>query len=355
MQSRAPAWEQPLIGHAFEAMHEREGVADSAVEPSASALLQAHVRCEAITREHSRTFYLASTLLPSEQRLGARALYAFCRISDDIADCGAGDRAAALADWREVALGDAPPASPLHADVALAWADTRMRFGIPVRYAEQLIEGVARDLAPGLVRYETFEELAAYCYGVASTVGLMAMHIVGFRGEEAVPYAVRLGVALQLTNILRDIGEDLAVGRMYLPLAELREFGLCEDDLARGVVDERWLAFMRFQVRRNRRLYAEALPGVALLDPRGRLGIAAAAELYRAILDDIEAHGGRVFDRRAHVSGWNKLRRLPGIWLRVRRMQPPRQRSAESASEVAMADPTESEHLARSAGHHGGS
>jgi phytoene synthase len=230
-----------------------------------------------------------------------------------------------------------------------------VRFGIPVRYAEQLIEGVARDLEPGDVRYETFDELAAYCYGVASTVGLMAMHIVGFRGEEAVPYAVRLGVALQLTNILRDVGEDLAVGRIYLPMSELRSFGLSEADLQNHVVDERWQAFIRFQVQRNRRLYAEALPGVALLDPRGRFGIAAAAELYRGILDDIEAHEGRVFDRRAHIGTRSKLARLPGIWWRVRRMRSPGPSAVALAPEAIAAVDVDSERPVETAAPRGGS
>ena len=196
----------------------------------------------------------------------------------------------------------------------MAWIDTYRRFQIPRRYAEQLIDGVARDLKP--VRYRTFEDLASYCYAVASTVGLMAMHIIGFSGPEAIPYAVKLGVALQLTNILRDIGEDWRQGRLYLPLDELNQFGLRESDIDSGDTGPRWQAFMKFQIARTRQLYAEALPGIKLLNPDGRFAIAAAAELYRAILDDIEAHQGQVFTRRAHVTLIGKLRRLPGIWWR---------------------------------------
>lgn len=144
------------------------------------------------------------------------------------------------------------------------------------------------------------------------------MHIIGFSGAEAVPYAVKLGVALQITNILRDVGEDWRAGRVYLPLDELAAYGLTESDLAAGRVDGRWRAFMRFQIDRNRRLYAEAWPGIALLGKDGRLAVAAAGELYRAILDDIEAHDYDVFNRRAHVSAWGKLCRLPGIWWRNR-------------------------------------
>ncbi len=149
----------------------------------------------------------------------------------------------------------------------------------------------------------------------------MAMHIVGFAGHKAIPYAIKLGVALQLTNILRDVQEDWENGRLYLPAEELRMFNLSEDDIAAGNIDHRWRAFMRFQIRRARQLYAEALPGVALLGKSGRFAIAAAAELYRAILDDIEEHDYDVFNRRAHTTKQEKLRHLPGIWWRAKTNQ----------------------------------
>ena len=191
-----------------------------------------------------------------------------------------------------------------------------MRYHIPLRYAEQLIDGVGRDLQQQ--RYSTFEDVARYAYGVASTVGLMSMHITGFAGEQAIPYAVKLGIALQITNILRDVGEDWRSGRLYLPMDEMTAYGLTEADLDRGQVDDRWRAFLRFQIERNRRLYAQARPGIALLSKDGRFAVAAASELYRGILVDIEAHDYDVFNRRAHVSAWGKLRRLPGICWRNR-------------------------------------
>jgi phytoene synthase len=276
-------------------------------------LSRAYARCETVTITHSRSFALATRLLPPDKRRAVRALYAFCRTTDDLVDCPAAD-AGALDGWRRRALSPAPPAADL---IATAWADTRWRYRIPSGYAEQLIDGVARDLHQR--RYSTFAELTTYAYGVAATVGLMSMHIIGFAGPEAIPYAIKLGVALQLTNILRDVGEDWRAGRLYLPTEELAAYGLAEAGVAAGRVDARWRAFMRFQIARNRRLYAEAWPGIALLNPDGRMAIAAAATLYRAILDDIEAHDYDVFTRRAHVSAWGKLRRLPGIWWRSRR------------------------------------
>jgi phytoene synthase len=238
-----------------------------------------------------------------------RALYAFCRMSDDIVDRPGDDAEQRLAEWKLKTFS----AQPNDDDpVALAWADTRQQYAIPPRYAEQLIEGVGRDLVQN--RYQTFEELAAYAYGVASTVGLMSMHIVGYSGPQAVPYAIKLGVALQLTNILRDVAEDWRVNRVYLPAGEMAEYGLSEADLAVGEVSERWRDFMRFQIQRNRRLYAEAWPGIAMLHKDGRLAVAAAAGFYQEILSDIEAHNYDVFNRRAHLSGTAKLRMIPGLW-----------------------------------------
>ncbi|MCS7220041.1 MAG: squalene/phytoene synthase family protein [Anaerolineae bacterium] len=275
-------------------------------------LEQAYRHCEQITRAHSRTFFLATALMPRGKRQAIRALYAFCRVSDEAAD-QAVDPRSALATWQAQM---ADPEAIAQDPVLLAWDDTRRRFRIPDLYVQHLLEGIAQDLTT--TRYQTFDELTYYCYGVASTVGLMSMHIIGYNGSEAVPYAIKLGVALQLTNILRDVGEDWQRGRLYLPLHELAAYNLTEEDIAAGRVDERWHAFMRFQIARARRLYAESLPGIAMLHPHGRFAVAAAAELYRGILDDIEAHNYDVFNRRAHVSDGAKLARLPGIWWRVK-------------------------------------
>jgi phytoene synthase len=305
-------WERTLLPLAYEAEH--RDVSPTPLPTSDTVLLdRAYAYCDSITSTHSRTFYVATGLLPPDKWRAMRALYAFCRLSDDIVDCSEEDAEVSLAAWRRRALAPAPPPGDL---VAVAWADTRFRYQIPQRYAEQLINGVGRDLCQK--RYRTFEEVTRYAYGVASTVGLMSMHIIGFAGEQAIPYAIKLGVALQITNILRDVGEDWSSGRVYLPIDEMTAYGLTEADLHRGQVDDRWRAFLRFQIERNRRLYAEANPGIALLNRDGRFAVAAASELYRAILDDIEAHDYDVFQRRAHVSAWGKVCRLPGIWWRNR-------------------------------------
>jgi phytoene synthase len=279
------------------------------------ALLESsYTYCDSVTAVNSRSFHLASSLLPVDKRKAVRALYAFCRITDDIVDRALADGQERLNTWRRHAVAPAPPADDL---VAVAWSNARLRYQVPVRYAEQLIDGVARDFSQN--RYANFVDLTAYCYGVASTVGLMSMHIIGFEGTEALPYAIKLGVALQLTNILRDVGEDWRANRVYLPQDELAAFGLSEEDLTAGVVTDRWREFMRFQIERNRRLYRESMPGIALLNQEGRFAIRAAAQLYQAILDAIEGADYDVFTRRAYVGTWGKLRMLPGIWWNSRR------------------------------------
>jgi 15-cis-phytoene synthase len=315
-----PAWEATLLDWATNAL---ESAAPQTRDVSdKDALHDAYQYCRALTRMHSKTFYVASGLLPDDQKRATRALYAFCRVTDDTVDTAKGSPAEvlrALESWRERAMNPHPT---MDDPVVLAWADARARFAIPGGYAEQLIDGVARDLTQR--RYTSFEELAAYSYGVASTVGLMAMHIIGFSDGKALPYAVKLGVALQLTNILRDVGEDWARGRLYLPLDELAAYGLSELDIARmaartGQTDRRWADFMAFQIERTRRLYDEAYPGICYLNPSGRFAIGAAADLYRAILGNIEARNYDVFSRRAHVGMAGKLGRLPRIWWRSQR------------------------------------
>ncbi len=309
-QSTFAAWEAQLLQKALQplALQGRQPMPI----PRSDRLREAYRVCAAITRQNSSTFYLTSRLLPKEARRAARALYAFCRISDDIIDRAGTDRLQKLDDWRRRSLVSGPNRGEM---VPLAWSHARSTFGIPRRYAEQLLDGVAMDLTK--IRYDDFTELAHYCYSVASTVGLMAMHIIGFDSEQAVPYAIKLGIALQLTNILRDVGEDWKNGRLYLPQDELQAFGVGEKDIQAGRVDDRWRAFMHFQIDRVRTLFAESRPGIKMLDRRGRFAIAASAELYGAILNRIEANDYDVFNQRAYVSGSRKLLRLPGIWWRT--------------------------------------
>ena len=304
-------WEHRLLSLAGEAPH-----------PAQSPILSywaddlrmksAYRACAAITARHSKSFDLAARLLPEPKQHAVRALYAFCRTVDDIVDAPeANDRAASLDAWRLIVKSASAPEENL---VAAAWAETLVRYHIPRRYAVQLIDGVARDLST--TRYETFEDLSTYCYGVASTVGLMSMYIVGFQTRDAIPHAIKLGVALQMTNILRDVGEDYRNGRVYLPREEMAEFGITTADLRSGQVTGRWRTFMRFQIERTRRFYEESRPGIAMLDRDGQPAIGAASALYSGILDAIEQNDYDVFTQRASLSTWKKLSRLATLFLR---------------------------------------
>ena len=273
------------------------------------SLRKAYKQAEKITSQHSKSFYLASRFLPEEKRTAVRALYAFCRTVDDIVDeSSEGKQGAQLDYWRRMVENDSFADNDL---VAAAWSDTLARYHIPRHYAVQLVDGVARDLCQ--FRYQTFEELATYCYGVASTVGLMSMCIVGFKDKSAVPYAIKLGVALQMTNILRDVGEDFRNGRLYLPREELAFYGIREADIAEGCITDPWRQFMKFQIERTRQLYQESWSGMKLLEQDGQLAIGAASVFYQGILDEIEKNDYDVFRRRASLSAWNKARRLPAL------------------------------------------
>ncbi len=311
MTVEVQSWEANLLDLAHDAWSSVIHAFNDQVD--AVQLRRAYQYCDRLTAQHSKSFYLSSALLPADKRRATRALYAFCRIGDDLIDRAEGDPAAAIRQWSEIALAADPQTDD---PVVVAWSHARSIYRIPQRYAEQLINGVSRDLYQ--MRYQTFEDLAEYSYGVASTVGLMSMHIIGFNGPEAIPYAVKLGVALQITNILRDVGEDYRSGRVYLPQEELVAFGITEDQIAAGRVDDRWREFMRFQIARNRLLYQEAWPGIALLNHDGRFAIAAATTLYRGILNDLEDHDYNNFTRRSHVNRIGKFMQLVHAWCAIR-------------------------------------
>lgn len=305
-------WENQLLALAGNIQHPQKRPFFSYWAGDAS-LRKAYRQAEKITAEHSKSFHFASGLLPEEKRAAVRALYAFCRTVDDIVDESADDqREAQLEYWR----GMIEHGSFLDGDlVAAAWTDTLTRYHIPRHYALQLIDGVNRDLTQS--RYQTFEELATYCYGVASTVGLMSMYIVGFKSGDAVPYAIKLGVALQMTNILRDIGEDYRNGRLYLPREELAFYGIREQDIAEGRITDQWRQFMKFQIARTRQVYEESWEGVKMLEREGQLAIGAASVFYQGILDDIEKHDYNVFTRRSNLNTLGKLSRIPALWLKI--------------------------------------
>lgn len=284
------------------------------MEESSSPLDAAYSSCEALTRQHSKSFFIATQFLPKAKRRAVRALYAFCRTSDDIVDNPERTVGYSLSQWRQRAFVTPPDRSE---PILTAWDDTRRRYQLSNAVIADLLDGMAMDLT--IHRYDRFEQVERYCYHVASTVGLLSMQIIGY-SEGAREPAIQMGVALQLTNILRDVGEDARRGRIYLPRDELHQFGLCEDDILAGCVDERYQRFMRFQIARVHRLYDEAWPGIARLHPDGRFAVAAAAAIYRAILSEIERNGYDNRTRRAVVPTRRKLSLLYGLWQQMRHM-----------------------------------
>jgi phytoene synthase len=262
--------------------------------------------CAAIARSHGRTFFLASHCLPPDRRRAIHATYAYCRIADDIADHSADATSAALAldAWgRQLA-------APTH-PVAVAFAAARARHGVPVAPAWDLLTGVRMDLGP--CRFATWDDLRHYCYYVAGTVGLMVAPLLGCEDDSALPHAVDLGIAMQLTNILRDVGEDARRGRLYLPLDELAAFGCDPEAILRGRPSGRFRELLDFQAARARDLYVQARRGIPALSPAGRLTTLAASEFYATILTAIEERDYDVFGARAYVSNSRKLSALPGV------------------------------------------
>jgi 15-cis-phytoene synthase len=262
--------------------------------------------CAAVARSHGRSFFLASHCLPPDRRRAIHATYAYCRIADDIADLSADPASAALAlDAWERQL-----SAPTH-PVAVAFAAARTQHRVPVAPARDLIAGVRMDLGP--CRFATWDELRRYCYHVAGTVGLMVAPILGCQDEAALPHAVDLGIAMQLTNILRDVGEDARRGRLYLPLDELAVFGCDPEAILYGRPSGRFRELLAFQVARARDLYVKARRGIPALSPAGRLTTLAASEFYATILSAIEERDYDVFGARAYVPNGRKLAALPSV------------------------------------------
>jgi phytoene synthase len=239
-------------------------------------------------------------------------MYALCRHIDDEVDelevRDEGQARAAVSRWREE-LDAVYRGQTARSPVLVAWGDMLARYAVRQELPLELMRGVLMDTYKK--RYESWDELRVYCWRVASVVGLMSSEIFGYSAPETLRYAESLGLAMQLTNILRDVGEDFRMGRVYLPREDLARFGVGEDDLERGRVGEGFRALMRFEIARARQLYREAEKGIPLLERDARFTVLLAARLYARILDEIERADFDVFKRRAHLSLFAKLRALP--------------------------------------------
>ena len=258
--------------------------------------------CRQINAAHGRTFYLATLLLPAAKRPAVHALYGFARHADDIVDSfdpslSVADRDRALADWAARFLtgaGDDPVLPAVH--------DTIDRYAIPLHYFEDFLRSMRMDLTTS--EYASWDDLSDYTHGSAAVIGLQMLRVLGTApgmSSIAAPYARDLGVAFQLTNFIRDVGEDVRRGRVYLPKDEMAAFRVTRDDLAAGVVDAPLRRLLAFQIARARELFRAAAPGIRLLSPTSRDCIRTASTLYGEILDAVEAADYRVLDRRVGV------------------------------------------------------
>ncbi len=268
-------------------------------------------RCAEITRRSRSSFYYAFILLTAERRRALNAVYAFCRFIDDIADDESiREPAALLTRWREE-LDRVYAGVPTRA-LSRALADSARRFAIPRVHFEEIIAGVEMDLSR--TRYQTFEDLRPYCYRVASALGLICIEIFGYRNPSAKTYAENLGLALQLTNILRDVREDAARGRIYLPLEDLARFNVSEDEILGGVYSSNFVSLMDFEAKRARELYAAAQMALAAEDRSTLLTAEAMRLIYGALLERIIKSNYRVLDRRHRLSGPHKLYLVGRAW-----------------------------------------
>lgn len=286
----------------------------------------AYELCRQITAKYAKTFYPSTLLMSKPKRRAIWAIYAWCRLTDELVDGSeAGITTPETLDRWEQQLESVFAGEPVD-DPDVALVDALQRFSIDIEPFRDMIAGQRMDLYRS--RYKTFEELHLYCYRVAGTVGLMSTSVMGVDTKQYVtPWnqdayvptqqAIALGIASQLTNILRDVGEDSRRGRIYLPLDELALFNYTEQDLINGVVDERWRELMRFQIQRARKFYREAEKGISYLSPEVRWPVWAALMLYSQILDVIEQNDYDVFTKRAYVPTPRKLLSLPVAWLRA--------------------------------------
>jgi phytoene synthase len=274
------------------------------------SLARSYAWCERLARRAAGNFYPAFCLLPAEQRRAMCALYAFLRVADDLADADdpPDARRHVLHHWREQLRESLAGVyrHPLHP----ALHHTLVRYRVPPTYLEAVLDGVRTDL--DTQRYARFVDLYAYCYRVASAVGLACIHVWGFRDGRALAHAEAAGIAFQLTNILRDLGEDAARGRVYLPREDLDRFGYDEERLGRGVRDAAFHDLMRFEVGRARDYYDASAALAEQLTPAGRAVYLMMWRTYRGLLDAIERKGYDVFSARV------RLGRLHKLWLAAR-------------------------------------
>jgi phytoene synthase len=274
------------------------------------ALRASYEECKRLNSLHGKTYYLATLLLPAHKRPFVHALYGFARYADEIVDDLAStlsdqEKAAHLKTWGDSVLSSI--SSGVSSDhVGAALIDTVRRFNIPEQHFVDFLHSMSMDLT--VSSYKTYEDLMEYVYGSAAVIGLEMVPILGPLSEDAYEPAKKLGIAFQLANFIRDVGEDLDRGRIYLPLDELAEFGVDTEMLYARKLTPEIIAALKFQIQRVRQLQREAEPGIQLLEPSSRPCISAASTLYCGIVDEVEKIGYDVFNKRAKTSTARRIK-----------------------------------------------
>jgi len=287
--------------------------ADSKTNP----LICSYEQCKNYTRNYAKSFYFSSFLLPKEKRNAAYAVYTFCRYADNIVDSSKNESAEKIESLFTNLRGfldEVYSGKIFTGENFSAFADTVRKYKIPQHYFLELIEGVCFDTKHN--RYQTFAELENYCYKVASVVGLIMTEVFGYSHKTALPYAIYLGKAMQLTNILRDIYEDYTMNRIYLPQDELEYFEYSENDIKNKVLNEDFIMMMRFNIDRAKAYYEFASHGIPYLTNDGsRTTVVLMYKIYSGILNEIENHNYDIYSQRRYVSTTEKLIMTGGYFL----------------------------------------
>ncbi|CAB5045176.1 unannotated protein [freshwater metagenome] len=273
-------------------------------------LQASYAECKRLNALHGKTYYLATLLLPKSKRPYVHALYGFARYADEIVDDLAStftvdEKAKVLSMWGDKILNDLKSGRSDDA-VGRALIDTVNRFSIPHAHFEAFLHSMTMDLT--VTEYQTYEDLLEYVYGSAAVIGLEMVPVLGVLEEGAYECAKKLGIAFQLANFIRDVGEDLDRGRIYLPLEELAQCGVSREMLEARVLTPQIIEALKFQIARVRQLQAEATPGIKMLEAASRPCIEAASTLYCGIVDEVEKIGYDIFNKRAKTSTARRLR-----------------------------------------------
>ncbi|WP_332675286.1 presqualene diphosphate synthase HpnD [Aromatoleum sp.] len=274
-----------------------------------------HEYCQDKAAKSGSSFYYSFMFLPPERRQAITALYAFCREVDDVVDeCQDAQIARTKLDWWRNEVVRVHSGEPTH-PVTLALKDVVGRFNLPLEQLIEIIDGMEMDLMQS--RYLDFKGLQLYCYRVASVVGLLAAEIFGYQDRQTLKYAHDLGMAFQLTNIIRDVGEDARRGRIYLPIDELQRFKVPASQIMEGRHDDNFRELMAFQAARARKYYDQALDELPAVDRKNQRPGLVMAAIYRTLLDEIERDGFLVLDRRTSLTPMRKLWIAGSTWVRA--------------------------------------